>query len=103
MRLFYNLLAQQRYADLRGIMTGAIFASLPDPKTLDERTPAGKLTVERAEVTDRDPSGNHATVTVDVVEQASSGTQAARHYAGTWTLVRGPSGWLLEASDLHVE
>ncbi len=100
--LFYGLLAEQRYADLRQMVTGPIYASLPDASTLEDRTPSGSLIVERAELISLDQSGTTAVVAVDVVEQVALGAEFARHYTGTWTLVLGPTGWLLSDSNLYV-
>jgi hypothetical protein len=102
-RLFYQLLGMQRYADLHRITTAGVLDALPDATALDDRTPAGTLRIDRAELIAQDPSGNRATVAVDVVEELSASRQQSRRYRGTWTLVRGPGGWLLEAADLHME
>jgi hypothetical protein len=58
------------------------------------------LEVRRAETVSRDAADTRATVAVAVVE---SGAGPPKEYSGTWSLVRGPSGWLLDQSNLEVK
>lgn len=45
-------------------------------------------------------SGDRATVAVDLGEVTGS-PAVTRRWVGTWQLVRGPSGWLLDAPNLR--
>ena len=47
--------------------------------------------------TSEDPVTGRATVAVDLLETTSGGS---RRWAGTWQLVRGNDGWLLDRPSL---
>jgi hypothetical protein len=49
-------------------------------------------------ITNVSQQANTATVGVALAEQNSDGT--VNGYAGSWNLVRGPSGWLLDSVNL---
>jgi len=51
----------------------------------------------RADVIAQDPQNGHAAVAVDVLEARDDGTH---RWVGTWYLVRGANGWLLDQPQL---
>jgi hypothetical protein len=58
-----------------------------------------QVVVRQADVVTLDESAGRAVVAVDLVETVGPGT---RHYVGTWALVRGPAGWLLDQPNLRL-
>ena len=57
------------------------------------------MTLQRADVISVDQASGRATVAVDLIEVTGS-PPARRRWVGTWQLVRGPSGWLLDNPSL---
>jgi CheY-like chemotaxis protein len=103
-RDFYRLLQQADYDAISLILSAHMREAVPwDPAQLRQRTPSGRLTVLRAERVQPEPSLRDATVAVDVLEQVPPPLTTERRYVGTWHLVRGPSGWLLDEPDIHIE
>jgi len=102
-RSLYRLLGQSDYDRLPGLLSGRLRDTVPwQPDALRQRIPSGSLTVERAELVSQDADGRLATVAVQVRETIWPGSDRSRTYVGTWQLVRGPSGWLLDGSDLQI-
>jgi len=52
-------------------------------------------------LTGRTPFDGDTPVAVDVVEIDAGSPPVTREYVGTWQLVAGPSGWLLDQPDLR--
>jgi CheY-like chemotaxis protein len=101
---FYRLLQQADYDAISLILSAHMRQAVPwDPDQLRQRTPSGQLTVLRAEVVQPELSQRDATVAVEVLEQVAPPLTTQRRYVGTWHLVRGPSGWLLDEPDIHIE
>ena len=57
-----------------------------------------RIDVRRNALVRQDDAAGTAEVSVDVAETLRGG--AGRHYVGTWSLVRGPHGWLIDAPHL---
>ena len=101
---FYRFLGEQRYDDLLPLLSPQLRATSPwQPSALRDRTPPGDLVVEQAQLVGVAPDQQHATVRVVVRETVPPPLSQTRHYVGTWQLVRGATGWLLDASDLQIE
>ncbi len=101
---FYQLLEQGQYEALTPLWSDRRRASVAwDPKVLRSRASAGTLTVRQAEVTVLDEPAGRAVVAVDVLEVTGPAPLGHRRYVGTWRLVRGPAGWLLDEPNLEVE
>jgi len=101
---FYRFLGAQRYDDLLPLLSPQLRATSPwQPSALRDRTPPGDLVVEQAQLVGVAPDQMHATVRVVVRETVPPPLSQTRHYVGTWQLVRGATGWLLDASDLQIE
>lgn len=61
-----------------------------------------EVTVQRAKAISVDEGAGKATVEVDVIEIVGSpGT--TRNWVGSWVLVRGPEGWLLDQPNLQAK
>jgi len=101
---FYQLLEKGQYEALTSLWSDSRRASVAwDPKMLSSRAPAGALTVRRADVTVLDEPARRAVVAVDVLEVTGPPPLGHRRYVGTWRLVRGPAGWLLDEPNIEVE
>jgi RNA polymerase sigma-70 factor (ECF subfamily) len=101
---FYRLLEQGEYEAVTSFWSDRMRAASPwDPSLLRDRTPAGQLTVRRAEVIALDEAAGRAAVAVEVLEVRGPPAAAPLRYVGTWHLVRGPAGWLLDESDIRIE
>jgi hypothetical protein len=73
-----------------------------EPRLLRERLPPGQLSVLKAERLSTERSANQATVAVDVLEQLPPPLSTPLEYIGTWDLIRGPTGWLLDHPDMQI-
>lgn len=103
-RSFYLVLSQREYDRLPPLLSGKLRDTVPwQPAVLRERTPSGELTVQRADLVSQDDNDRLATVAVQVREIIWPPSNMGRTYVGTWQLVRGPTGWLLDQSDLRIE
>lgn len=72
-------------------------ASFPPQQNIDARfSQTRSVAVQRADVVSQ--NGQQAAVAVDVLESAADGQH---HWAGTWQVVRGPNGWLLDQPQLQ--
>jgi hypothetical protein len=101
---FYALLGQRRYEDVVAVLSPKLRAAAPwQPDVLRDRTPPGDLVVEQANLVQLDQENQRATVSVVVRETIPPPLSQTRHYVGTWQLVRGANGWLLDQSDLQLE
>ena len=60
-----------------------------------------RLVVQRAEAVALNTGAGRATVAVDVLEVVGV-PPVTRRYVGTWQLVRGRTGWLLDQPNLHL-
>jgi LysM repeat protein len=96
---YYRLLDRGNVSDAAELMHDGPHAWL---KTHDGERPLGRLAVQRVEVVSMDAHKQQAEVAVEIEETTSQPGTTLRH-SGTWRLSRGPSGWLLETSDIRVE
>lgn len=71
----------------------------PDEYIVARFTPTQRLFVQNATVTARDDAAGTATVSVQV-QEAYGSPAVTRTWTGTWQLVRGPRGWLLDRAQL---
>ena len=74
-----------------------------DASQLRARPPSQGLTVRRAELASIDREAGRAVVDVDVTEVVNPGSGVERRYVGSWDLVLGPSGWLLDEPRIRIE
>lgn len=101
---FYQLLEDGQYEALTPLWSDSRRASMSwNPTALKSRASTGDLTVRRADVTALDERAGYAVVAVDVLEVTGPAPLGHRRYVGTWELVRGPQGWLLDEPNIQVE
>jgi hypothetical protein len=103
-RQFYAFLERGDF-DQMGLLLSEHFKQTMvwDPAILRERTLPGHMDVQQADVVAIDPNRRMATVAVRVREVAGPPLPSEHVYVGTWQLVRGPTGWLLDQPDIHLE
>jgi eukaryotic-like serine/threonine-protein kinase len=93
---FYQLVTDGRYGDAAGLWSARMRSSYPPASNIDQRFADTRwIAADRAVTTFE--GADAATVSVYVTEVTSSGT---RHWAGTWTIVRSGSTWLMDAPQL---
>jgi hypothetical protein len=103
-RLFYQYLQGGEFENMGWLLSERFKSTMPwDPKVLRERTPPGQINIEEIQMVSVDPPQLTATVAVRVVEKAGPPLPSLHTYAGTWKLVRGPSGWLMDQPELEEE
>ena len=96
---FYTLIARHDYRSAAQLWSPHMQAAFPPAENINQRFGQTQmLAVERAEVISQDPVNGKAAVGVHVLESTDDG---ARRWVGTWYLVRGPSGWLLDQPQLQ--
>jgi hypothetical protein len=101
-RAFYYLLGRRDFQAVVWLFSARMHDTMPsDPSVLRDRTPPGQIMIQQLTMVSIDPPKNNATVGVDVLEQISPAL--TNRYVGTWKLVRGPAGWLLDEPDIHLE
>jgi len=103
-RQFYAYLERGDF-DQMGLLLSEHFKQTMvwDPAILRERTLPGHMDVQQADVVAVDADRRVATVAVRVREVAGPPLPSEHVYVGTWHLVRGPTGWLLDQPDIHLE
>jgi len=100
-RSFYALLEQGNFDDATGLWTAHMRGAYPPAENVYGRFARTQaLTVRRADVVALDAAAGRATVAVDLTEVVGP-PAATRRYVGTWQVVRGPSGWLLDQPNLQ--
>ncbi len=98
---FYTLAAEHKFDLAAQLWSGRMQANYPPDTNINGRFAATRyISVDSARVVSMDQSAGTATVAVDVTE-TSSDPPPTRRYTGTWSLVRGPSGWLLDQPNLQ--
>lgn len=96
---FYTLIAQHDYGAAAQLWSPHMQSAFPPAENINQRFGQTQtLALERAEVISQDPVKGTAAVGVDVLESTQAG---ARRWVGTWYLIRGPSGWLLDQPQLQ--
>jgi hypothetical protein len=103
-RQFYAYLEQGEFEQMQALLSDHYKQTMvADPTLLRERTPPGRIDVQQADVVAIDPQRRSATVAVRVREVAGPPLPSEHVYVGTWHLVRGPTGWLLDQPDIQLE
>ena len=97
-REFYQLVEQHQFDAAAQLWTDRMKVDYPvDLNLVGHFNPAKRVDVQIGKVTN-DGAG-HATVAVAVTETRTT-EPTTRRYTGSWSLVRGPSGWLLDQPNL---
>jgi serine/threonine-protein kinase len=98
---FYGYAAAGRFEGAAGTWSQRMLLAYPPGENISQRFgQTRELTLRRAETVAIDETSGRATVAVDLVEVAGS-PPVTRRYVGTWQLVRGPAGWLLDQPNLR--
>jgi serine/threonine-protein kinase len=99
---FYGHAAGGRFDGAAGLWSQRMLVAYPPGENITQRFgETRELTVQRAEIVSVDEAAGRATVAVDLLEVVGSPPQT-RRYVGTWQLVRGPGGWLLDQPNLRL-
>jgi hypothetical protein len=95
---FYQLISEHRFADAAALWSPRL-QSQDDPATYINQRFAGtrSVTVLSDTLDSADPATGTAVVGVQLLETTASGARLT--WTGTWRLVLGPSGWLLDQPD----
>jgi cytoskeletal protein RodZ len=94
---FYARVATHDFGDAAALWSPRMREAFPPTQNIDQRFSGTRaLTVQRADVASE--SGNRAAVAVDLDESTGDGQH---HWSGTWYVVRGPDGWLLDQPQLQ--
>ena len=95
---FYGLVTQGRYDAAAQLWSPRMQASFPPRANINQRfSTTQSLTIQRADVISLDEASGRAAVAVDVLELGQDGPH---NWVGTWYLVRGRNGWLLDQPQL---
>jgi serine/threonine protein kinase len=96
---FYQLVGQHQFDHAAGLWSANMQAQYPPAQNIAGRfNNTSEIAVQHAKAISVDDGAGKATVEVDVLETVGSST---RNWVGTWVLVRGPEGWLLDQPNLQ--
>jgi serine/threonine-protein kinase len=93
---FYDLVTQHHYAAAASLWSSNMKANYPPSTNVYGRFDNTEQMNVR--ITNVSQQGNTATVSIVLAERKTDGSVSG--YAGTWNLVRSPSGWLLDSVNL---
>ena len=97
--VFYHLAAQHDFGAAAALWSDRMRAQYPPSSDIDQRfSGTTAVDIQEAKVVSYDSAAGRATVAVQLVEQTDSGST---RWVGTWDVVRGPNGWLLDQPDLR--
>jgi hypothetical protein len=95
---FYALVSSHQFDTAAQLWSPQMRSAFPPQQNIDQRFGSTQaIRLQRADVVNQDQS--QATVAVDLVESDAQAGQ--RHFVGTWHLVRGPNGWMLDQPNLQ--
>ena len=93
---FYNLVGQHRFSEAALLWSESMRAQFPPSTQINDRfRDTQQIQVVQATVLNRNDAAGVATVAVTLVEQKAGASPQGYRLYGTWQLVRGSSGWLL--------
>jgi hypothetical protein len=100
-RSFYALVGTRQFDGAARLWSARMAGAYPPGENITGRFSQSRaLTVLRAETVAYDPGAGRAIVAVDVLEVVGT-PPLSRRYTGTWQVVRGGSGWLLDQPNLR--
>jgi limonene-1,2-epoxide hydrolase len=96
-QLFYQAVEQHQFDAAAQLWTPQMRAQFPPQENINGHfAPTQRIVLQIGTVV---MNGNgQATVPVDLTDVRADGSQ---HYVGSWQVVRGPSGWLLNQPNLR--
>ncbi len=101
---FYDRLGRADYEAVVALWSDRMRSIVPlNPEQLRARSTSHELTVTRAELISLDEEADRAVVAVEVLEVVDHISRLQQRYVGTWNLVRGPSGWLLDEPNIRID
>lgn len=100
---FYQLIGQHQFDQAAGLWSSNMRAQYPPAQNINGRfSDTTDMTLQHVKAIAVDEGAGRATVEVDVIEiVGSAGT--TRNWVGTWSLVRGSDGWLLDQPNLQAK
>jgi hypothetical protein len=100
---FYQLIGHHQFDQAARLWSSNMRAQYPPAQNIAGRfSDTTDMTVQRAKAVSLDEGAGKATVEVDVIEIMGS-PDTTRNWVGTWVLVRGPEGWLLDQPNLQAK
>jgi serine/threonine protein kinase len=96
---FYSDVAYHNWGAAQSLWSSHLLQNCPPASCISDRFSVTSSLVVNS-VTLESQSGGSATVGVDLTETLTSGKTT--HYVGSWYLVKGSSGWLLDSPALSV-
>jgi hypothetical protein len=95
---FYDLVSTHQFDTAAQLWSPQMRSAFPPDQNIYQRfSNTQAIRLQRADVVSQDQA--QATVAVDLVESDAQAGQ--HHFVGTWHLVRGPAGWMLDQPDLR--
>jgi hypothetical protein len=95
---FYDLVSTHQFDTAAQLWSPQMRSAFPPDQNISQRfSNTQAIRLQRADVVSQDQA--QATVAVDLVESDAQAGQ--HHFVGTWHLVRGPGGWMLDQPDLR--
>jgi hypothetical protein len=95
---FYQLVDQRQFDAAAQLWSARMRAEYPPAQNIHGRFDTTRdLTLRRADVASVDQAGGRAEVAIDLLETTGAGS---RRWVGSWYLVRGGAGWLLDQPSL---
>jgi hypothetical protein len=99
-RAFYGLVGERRFAGAAELWSPRMRQAFPPAANIDGRfDQTHELRLQRVDVVTVNPGQGQATVAVELVEVIGN-PPVQRRWTGTWQLIRGEAGWLLDRPDL---
>jgi serine/threonine protein kinase len=95
---FYRLVSAHRFAEAAALWSPHLRVQDPPYTYINQRFQATRSIVITSYAYTIDKANGTAAADVQVLETLDSGVPQA--WTGTWNLVLGPSGWLLDSNDL---
>ncbi|HEX3245810.1 MAG TPA: hypothetical protein VHX16_10435 [Chloroflexota bacterium] len=93
---FYRRINDHEFDGAAELWTADMKRRYPTDENIRQRfAQTRSIRVEQARLLGSSTSGGQATVAVELLEVRGS-PQVSQRLSGTWTLLRGPSGWLLD-------
>lgn len=95
---FYRAVSSHQFGAAASLWSAALKATEPPVVFIDQRF----ATTQQIALTGSRVLSHQAATAVIYVDLVELVGGQQRHWVGTWQLVEGPSGWLLNSPDLRV-